>query len=215
MDLNTFVTECLQKYEVKPLPDGEWWEEAHHPVPACLGGQETVRLWRSDHVIHGLLQSEQFDHPCLFGDGEEFVPNEYKILFQKWRKKLAQHGQRGLSHGDLVKGYHAMEQSMTSETEKLRRQRATETLLSQRPNHYSDIAKKARSTETPEQRSARGHAIPEEAKARGRAKINSRKFRCLVTGKVMPAGPLSAYQKRHGIDTSLREEVTSTQPTLY
>lgn len=215
MDLNTFVTECLQKYAAEPLPEGEWWEEAHHPIPACLGGQETVKLWRSDHVVHGLLQSEQFDHPCMFGDGEEFVPNEYKSLFQKWRKRLAQYGQQRLSYEDLVKGYHSMKLSMTSEKEKLRRQRARETLLSQRPNHYSDIAKKARSIETPEQRSARGYAIPDEAKAKGRAKTNSRKFRCLVTGKVMPAGPLSAYQKRHGIDTSLREEVTTLESTLY
>jgi hypothetical protein len=33
---------------------------------------------------------------------------------------------------------------------------------------------------------------------------SSRKFKCLVTGKITTAGPLSLWQKARGIDTSLR-----------
>jgi hypothetical protein len=37
--------------------------------------------------------------------------------------------------------------------------------------------------------------------------LNPPRFRCLITGHESTAGPLSNYQKRRGIDTSLRERV--------
>jgi hypothetical protein len=38
--------------------------------------------------------------------------------------------------------------------------------------------------------------------------VNSKKFRCLVTGKVSTAGPLTRWQKSRGIDTAFREQIT-------
>lgn len=38
-------------------------------------------------------------------------------------------------------------------------------------------------------------------------KINQEKWKCLVTGHISTAGPLTGYQKARGIDTSLREKV--------
>ncbi len=38
--------------------------------------------------------------------------------------------------------------------------------------------------------------------------VNSKRFRCLVTGKVSTAGPLTRWQKSRGIDTALREQIT-------
>jgi hypothetical protein len=43
--------------------------------------------------------------------------------------------------------------------------------------------------------------------ARLNLSVNSTKFRCLVTGFESTAGPLSCYQKKRGINTSLRERV--------
>jgi hypothetical protein len=40
------------------------------------------------------------------------------------------------------------------------------------------------------------------------AKLNSQKWKCLVTGKISTAGPLTRYQNKRGIDTSLRIEVS-------
>lgn len=37
--------------------------------------------------------------------------------------------------------------------------------------------------------------------------VNDTKFRCLVTGFESTAGPLTRYQKKRGIDMSLRERV--------
>jgi hypothetical protein len=207
MDLFSFVEACQIKYASTPLPNSERWEEAHHPVPRCLGGTETVKLWRTDHLIHGLLQSEYYNHPCIFGDGEELLPGEYRELFAKWRRVLAQEARSKLSREALQKGFQSMKRGMTDEKENERRQKAKKTLLERNPSHFSEMGKKARGSESPEKRSERARLIPDEAKARGRAKTNSRKFKCLQTGRIMPLGPLAAYQKRHNIDPSLREEV--------
>ena len=50
---------------------------------------------------------------------------------------------------------------------------------------------------------------PGEGWSRGRpnAVTNSQKWKCLVTGTVSTAGPLSRFQKARGIDTSLRVKV--------
>jgi hypothetical protein len=46
-----------------------------------------------------------------------------------------------------------------------------------------------------------------KVKKMGAAVTNSQKWMCLVTGKISTAGPLSCYQKKRGIDKSLRKKV--------
>ena len=46
-----------------------------------------------------------------------------------------------------------------------------------------------------------------EHQKRANLAANSQKWRCLVTKKVSTAGPLTLYQRKRGIDTSLREKV--------
>lgn len=41
----------------------------------------------------------------------------------------------------------------------------------------------------------------------GGRKTSSQRWKCLVTGFISAPGPLSVYQKKRGIDTSLREKV--------
>jgi hypothetical protein len=62
-----WVEQCQLKYRLEPLPNGEHWEDAHYPVPECLGGTETVKLWSRDHAVHGFLQSEELDQVCFHG----------------------------------------------------------------------------------------------------------------------------------------------------
>ena len=57
-----------------------------------------------------------------------------------------------------------------------------------------------------------GHPVSEKSRATAREvakeyfpETNTRKFRCLVTGKVTTAGPLTVYQRAREIDPSLRE----------
>ncbi len=91
LNQHDFVASCLVKYRLEPLPPGECWEDAHYPTPKCLKGTETVPLWSRDHSAQGLLQSEEFDHPCIHTFSLEkdrqnlgkYYP-EYLPLLEKW-----------------------------------------------------------------------------------------------------------------------------------
>jgi hypothetical protein len=92
-----WVKQCQIKYRFESLPDGEHWEDAHYPLPECLGGTDTVRLWSRDHAVHGVLQSIGLSYPCLHGYRcstdrlliEQYHP-EYLTLFEQELYKLRQ-----------------------------------------------------------------------------------------------------------------------------
>ena len=91
-----WIEQCKVKYRWESLPEGEHWEDAHYPTPLCLGGVKTVKLWSRDHAVHGPLQSEAFNHPCMHGfrtytDRELILTHypEYLDLYNKWRGKLS------------------------------------------------------------------------------------------------------------------------------
>jgi hypothetical protein len=97
-----FVEGCLcyyaeNWYEQGNPEDGKW-EIAHYPVPKCKGGTETILLLREHHAVQGVLQSEEFNHPCIGYWEQDYLPSEYLPLLSKWRKvlqTLAKEGQWG------------------------------------------------------------------------------------------------------------------------
>ena len=212
-------------YEPGNPEDGEW-QECHYPVPRCKGGTLTILLLKEHHAVQGVLQSEEYDHPCIHSWEGKYLQGEYKTLFNKWKKRLASYAASMQSVDAKRKGWEGMMKTMTPEKKaaSIRKQaktksewseekkneviqKVTSKLLEANPDHFSDMAKKARGVESQEVRSARGHMIPSEAKARGRAVTNSRKYRCTVTGHVSTAGPLTRYQQARGIDPVNRERV--------
>jgi hypothetical protein len=203
-----FVKSCLLKYESTSIPSGEWWEDAHYPIPRCKGGTATVKLWRSDHAIQGLLQSEEYDHPCIWGDELQWLPSDYHELFKKWYRRSKQNAQAALPVEVLRRGALAMREAMTEEEFKRQREQATETLLQNNSDHFSVMGKKARDMEPYEVKAQRAKSIPDEARRRACAKTNAKRYRCLITGKISTPGPLTRYQKARNIDPSLRELVT-------
>ncbi len=62
-----WIEQCQIRYRYESLPEGEHWEDAHYPLPECLGGTQTVKLWSRDHAVHGFLQSEDLDQVCFHG----------------------------------------------------------------------------------------------------------------------------------------------------
>jgi hypothetical protein len=70
-------------YEPGNPEDGEW-EESHYPLPKCLGGEETVLLLKRHHAVQGVLQSEELQHPSIYGWEKEFLEGELLSLFEKW-----------------------------------------------------------------------------------------------------------------------------------
>jgi hypothetical protein len=86
--------------------------------------------------------------------------------------------------------------------------KATQTNLKRNPNHFADMARKARAAEPYEKKRKRIEACHKpEVHAKALAKTNGRKFKCRVTGYVSTAGPLTMYQRSRGIDPSLRDQI--------
>lgn len=92
MNTNDFVESCSIKYRLEPGPSEEKIEYAHHPTPKCLGGIETVPLWKSDHAVHNVLQSQEFDHPCVYGWERQYLVEEWEWLLPVFDHYLRQRG---------------------------------------------------------------------------------------------------------------------------
>ncbi len=63
-------------------PNEGQWENAHAPMPECLGGEETTPLLHEHHIIHDLLQSEEFRQRCFYTKATQVV------LRSNWFRKL-------------------------------------------------------------------------------------------------------------------------------
>jgi hypothetical protein len=97
-----FVEGCFRYYAENDYqqgnPEDGKWEIAHYPVPKCKGGTETILLLREHHAIQGVLQSEEFEHPCIGYWEQDYLPEGYLPLLEKWRavlKVLCKQGQWG------------------------------------------------------------------------------------------------------------------------
>lgn len=219
-----FVRWCEDHYFDNRLEPGNPchgdWESCHYPVPKCLGGSNTVLLLKEHHAIQGVLQSEECNHPCIWGWEKSYLEAEILSLWRKWmgvkaipaiirwkglpREEKAELCRKGalsqtreqkqaggraamakLPPEEKESRYLAMKKAMNSEKESKRSKKAAQTTLEKDPNYFHKMGKKM-------------------AK-----KINSRRVRCLVTGKISTPGPLTRYQTARGIDPSLREEITN------
>ena len=183
-DLDAFVEECLMNY-AEAETSGEW-HQCHHPKPANMGGTTTVPLLVSDHAKHGVIQSEVYGHPCIWGWERNHLEGKWLELFDKWWS------------------IHQTNAACKGGGSKLAAEKGAEVLKAMTFEERSARSKVVGKLSTParlKQRKAASDA--------GRAVANSRKWRCLSTGKVTTAGALTNYQRSRGIDTSLRERVES------
>jgi hypothetical protein len=95
MNQHEWVYGCYQHYlenQIEPgNPEDGVWEEAHWPVPACKGGSKTVLLLKEHHAVHNVLQSEEWNHPCVFSWEGSYLEGKLLSLFKKW---LSEKGRR-------------------------------------------------------------------------------------------------------------------------
>jgi hypothetical protein len=89
-----YVEGCLQWYKEADLqpgnPEDGTWEQCHYPIPKCLGGFEIILLLKEHHAVQGVLQSEEFNHPCIWGWEKRYISEEFLHLWKKWmQQKLA------------------------------------------------------------------------------------------------------------------------------
>jgi hypothetical protein len=71
-------------YEPGNPEDGEW-EDAHYPVPKCEGGEVTIKLLKQHHAVQGVLQSEEYQRPCIWGWEANYLEGEMLALCKKWK----------------------------------------------------------------------------------------------------------------------------------
>ncbi len=109
MKTQTFIDNCYREYAEQGMdpgnPETGVWELAHHPLPKCKKGSETVWLLKEHHALHNLLQSEEYNHPCVYGWEREYVSEEFTDLANKWisqQRSLA--GKAGNPEGKAVGG---------------------------------------------------------------------------------------------------------------
>jgi hypothetical protein len=207
-----YVEGCQQWYREADLqpgnPEDGVWEECHYPAPRCLGGTETVLLLKEHHAVQGVLQSEEYQHPCIWGWERRYLTGEYLEKFYYWKSNLSRYAQSCMTTEALRNGYEGMVKSLTPEQRRAAIVKATQSNLESNPNHFGDIGRKARDSESYEVKRARMSACHKpEIHARALAKTNGRKFKCRVTGKISTAGPLTRYQNARGIDPTLRDQV--------
>jgi hypothetical protein len=145
-------------------------------VPRCEGGEVTIKLLKQHHAVQGVLQSEEYQRPCIWGWEANYLQGEMLALYKKWRSELGRRAQTPEQRSDYVKAYLAM---LTPEerSEKARRARLTQ-LANSTPEQRSEAARKARAAQlantTPEQRSA-------AARKREAAKREARLLRSVTT----------------------------------
>ena len=73
-------------YEINNPEDGEW-HDAHYPVPKCKYGTETIPLLKQHHAIQGVLQSEEYQCPCIWGWEAPYLYGETLVLYRKWKSE--------------------------------------------------------------------------------------------------------------------------------
>lgn len=87
-----FITACSRYYLRNKLEPGNplhgEWHQAHYPTPKCLGGESTVWLLKHHHALHGIIQSEEVGHCCVFTWERSLLPKRYQLLYDKWRSWL-------------------------------------------------------------------------------------------------------------------------------
>ena len=158
-----FVEGCLlyyrENYYEQGNPEDGVWQECHYPVPKCLGGTETILLLEQHHAIQGVLQSEEFQHPCIFSWEKKFLEGEFLSLYHKWMKIRAKNNLN----------------SRSKEERREAKKKADETLG---PQRRREMALKGAATMTAEQKRERALSswegkTQEERRARAMKQVNA------------------------------------------
>lgn len=179
-----FVQHCQDRYfdlGIEPT------EEAHSPLPRCLGGTDIVLLTRQDHAKHDVLQTE------CYGEGT-LTPFYYKELV-------------GTTWEDRAKDALFVRQSQSG---KIGGKSAVDRQLG---CHNPESHKKGRETQKQQKLgmySPDFHCFENKSNSgkRGSRVTNSQKWMCTISKRISTAGPLTIIQKSLGIDPSNRVRIS-------
>ena len=143
-------------YEPGNPEDGEW-EDAHYPVPKCKGGEVTIKLLKQHHAIQGVLQSEEYQHPCIWGWEANYLEGEMLALCEKWKAEQGYRTNAARTPEQLAVLAQKTREQRAAQTPEKRREIARKAraiqLATLTPEERSEIARKREAAKTPEQRS--------------------------------------------------------------
>ena len=203
MDQHEWVKGCLAFYQENDMTPEEGWEEAHYPIPKCLGGDETVWLTWEHHQIQGLLQSEEYRRVCFYAyDVKKYLEQDGREdlweLYWKWTRE------NGRKMG--VKNMKKMHEHPNTKRARRENGRKTVKKMNEHPNTLENRRENGRNFPAEIRRESL-KKMPVETRRESGRKTNSQRWRCLVTGFISNPGNLTQYQKARGINTSMRERV--------
>ena len=93
MNQHEWVYSCyayyLENYIEPGNPEDGEWQDCHWPVPKCKGGTKTILLLKEHHAVHGVLQSEEWQTPCIWGWEKAYLTGDLLSLCKKWHANLA------------------------------------------------------------------------------------------------------------------------------
>ena len=178
-----FVETTLKNYQSLGLkPNGSpQWHLAHFPQPSHLGGKQVICLLEGDHAVQGVLQSEVYQTPCIYGWEGEYLDGELLALFKKW---MAVKGRRvGKSNaGKPSASWHIRKDNWTE--------------VSRLGGIASAVARRARG-ETSWGLNATPEEYAEKGRKGGKASASLR-FQCPCCDMVANAGNLAKHMKATG-----------------
>ena len=176
-----FVRHCQGRYfdlGIEPT------EEAHSPLPKCLGGTNTVLLTRQDHAKHDVLQTE------CYGEGT-LTPFYYKELEgTPWETRAREALSLNQSRGGKTQGKRNADSGHLDSVRTF------------------DICSKG-GKKAFEQ--GLGVFAPEnlgKGGKKGSKTTNSQRWMCTISKRISAPGPLTNIQKSLGIDPSNRVRIS-------
>jgi hypothetical protein len=134
--------------------DGEW-EDAHYPVPKCEGGKVTIKLLKQHHAVHGVLQSEEYQRPCIWGWEANYLRGEMLALCKKWHREKSRQAMSPGQRSEISRRWH---ETLTPEQRAARAQTMLDGLTTEA---YTKRALTREANLTPEQRAERVRRLNE------------------------------------------------------
>jgi hypothetical protein len=226
-DLCDFVAECHLDYAAAGILDDPSyeWELAHHPIPKCEGGTETVTLLKKDHAAHGVLQSEAFQRPCIYGWESDYLDGELLELCKKWHT-LKSKQSNALLHenkNEEGKSLHSLKshREKTDDGKSLRMVK----LHKKKDEDGKSLLARRMAQESHKERDENGksiNAIKHNERIHsvktsdGKSVIgvnlakrsHAQRWMCLETGHISSPAGLSSWQRARGIDYSRRVKIS-------
>jgi hypothetical protein len=192
MTQEEWIESCLVKYRLEQLPEEEHWEEAHYPIPKCDGGTRVIRLWSRDHSVHGVVQSEELQRPCIHGYRVHWDRNLLSLYYPEWLGLYEKWYKEHKSRAGKIGGTRVPKEAKSRGGKNCPKEAKSRGGKNQPRDVKSEAGKKGGSRTPPEVRSASGR------------KATAQRWQCTITGFVTNAASLSRYQMKRGIDTSNR-----------